>query len=71
MIDIRKEHPEDISQIHDVNKQAFGQPTEADIVDRLRQSCPDSLSLVAEDGGAVVGHILFTLVSAGRTRFPG
>jgi len=38
---------------------AFGQPTEADIVDRLRGSCADLVLLVAEDE-AGVGHILFT-----------
>jgi putative acetyltransferase len=38
---------------------AFGQPAEADIVDRLRESCADSVSLVAEDE-SVVGAILFT-----------
>ena len=44
-----------------MNELAFGQPAEADLVDKLRQACTDSLSLVAEDG-EVVGHILFTPV---------
>ena len=59
MIAIRVERPQDVSQVRTVNERAFGQPTEADIVDRLRQACGDSLSLVAEDN-EVVGHILFT-----------
>ena len=59
MTNIRVERPEDASRIRVVNEMAFGQPTEADIVDRLRQACGDSLSLVAEDD-VVVGHILFT-----------
>jgi predicted N-acetyltransferase YhbS len=58
---IRAESPEDVIQVRVVNEAAFGQPTEADIVDRLRLACKDSLSLVAEDDG-VVGHILFTPV---------
>ena len=63
--------PEDVSQVRNVNELAFGQPAEADLVERLRQACDDSLSLVAEDD-AVVGHILFTPVvveSAGRRVF--
>ncbi|MDO8736026.1 MAG: N-acetyltransferase [Thermoleophilia bacterium] len=62
MIEIRMERPEDISAVRIVNELAFGQPTEADIIDGLRMNCPDSLSLVAVDGDAVVGHILFTPV---------
>lgn len=66
---IRPERPEDASQVRHVNELAFEQPAEADLVERLRQGCTDSLSLVAEDD-AVVGHILFTSVaieSAGRS----
>jgi putative acetyltransferase len=68
MITIRPERPEDASQVRQVNELAFGQPTEANLVERLRQACTDSLSLVAEED-AVVGHILFTPVvveGAGR-----
>ena len=59
---IRPERPGDASRIHEVNSLAFGQPAEADLVDRLRAACADSLSLVAEDS-ALVGHILFTPVT--------
>jgi putative acetyltransferase len=58
---IRLERPEDASRVRHVNELAFGQPLEADLVDRLRPVCTNSLSLVAEDD-AVVGHILFTPV---------
>ena len=44
-----------------VNQLAFGQPAEADLVDRLRETGAEFLSLVAEDD-TVVGHILFTPV---------
>jgi putative acetyltransferase len=43
-----------------VNELAFGRPEEAGVVDRLRQAKIPFLSLVGEDGGAIVGHILFT-----------
>jgi putative acetyltransferase len=41
---------------------AFPEPTEADLVDRLRVSCPEGLSLVAIEDEELVGHILFTPV---------
>ena len=68
MITIRPERSEDASRVRHINELAFGQPTEADLVEKLRQACTNSLSLVAEDD-TVVGHILFTPVvveSAGR-----
>ena len=60
MITVRSERLEDIPSVRILNKQAFEQPTEVDIVDKLRQACPEALSLVAEDKGRIVGHILFT-----------
>jgi putative acetyltransferase len=68
MITIRSEGPEDAAGIRALNERAFGQCTEADLVDALRRTCEDRLSLVAEDPG-IVGHILFTpaiVESAGR-----
>ncbi len=62
MITIRLEKPEDIISVRIINERAFGQPAEADIVDKLRQNCPEVLSLVAEDEGYIIGHILFTPV---------
>jgi len=62
MIMIRQEQPQDITAIREVNTEAFGQPEEANIVDRLRQNCSDLLSLVAIIQDRVVGHILFSPV---------
>ena len=62
MITIREEQPRDIKTIRDLNKRAFGQSQEADLVDKLRQNCDDLLSLVALMQNQVVGHILFTPV---------
>lgn len=69
MITIRPEGPEDAAQVRRVNELAFGQATEADLVEKLRQACTDSLSLVADDDG-VVGHILFTPVVVERAARP-
>jgi len=60
MVTVRKEKPEDIKQIYSVNEQAFGVSTEAEIVDALRENCPGTLSLLAEDDGEIIGHIFFS-----------
>jgi len=57
---IREEQPGDIQAVREVNERAFGQPQEADIVDRLRRNCTDLLSLVAVVDDQVVGYILFS-----------
>ena len=59
-ISVRPETPADHAQVRTVNELAFGQRTEADLVDKLRGD--ESVSLVADDNG-VVGHILFTSVT--------
>jgi len=62
MTSIRPEEAKDHKTVHDINLAAFEGGPEADLVDTLRSSCPDHLSLVAEEDGKVVGHILFTPV---------
>jgi putative acetyltransferase len=57
---VRVEAPEDREAIREVNRQAFGQEDEARLVDALRDGGYARLSLVAEEGGRVVGHILFS-----------
>jgi putative acetyltransferase len=59
---IRQEKPEDINDIHALNELTFGQPQEADIVEKLRINCGGLLSLVAIENGGIVGHILFSPV---------
>lgn len=59
MATIRLERPEDAAGVRAVNEAAFGQSTEAELVEMLCRDCSDALSLVAEDHG-IVGHILFT-----------
>jgi putative acetyltransferase len=60
---VRAETPQDLEAIREVNRQAFGQEDEARIVDALRDGGHARLSLVAEEGGQVVGHILFSDLS--------
>lgn len=62
MISIRPEEREDYAIVRAINLAAFECGPEAELVDTLRTSCPDHLSLVAEDEGQIVGHILFTPV---------
>lgn len=57
---IREERPEERRAIRHVVEQAFGQQVEANIVDSLRENCPDILSLVAVQDEKIVGHILFS-----------
>ena len=63
MIEIRKEQSGDAAAIRLVNEKAFGGPTEADIVDALREFCLERVSLVATADGRIVGHILFSPVT--------
>ena len=62
MISIRPEKSEDTAVIHQLNEQAFGRAAEANLVAALRRNGKILLSLVAEDNGRVVGHILFSEV---------
>ena len=62
-LEIRDERDEDIAGVRLVHEQAFGQPQEARLVDALRQAGGVLLSLVAGDGSAIVGHILFSPVA--------
>jgi putative acetyltransferase len=57
---VRAETPEDRQAVREVNLQAFRGVDEARLVDALRDGGHARLSLVAEEGGRVVGHILFS-----------
>jgi putative acetyltransferase len=59
-IRIRPENPEDLEAIREVNRLAFGREDEDRLVDALRDGGFARLSLVAEEGRQVVGHILFS-----------
>jgi putative acetyltransferase len=60
---IRPEKIADIDRIREINISAFGEKTEADLVDALRKSEIPLISLVAEEGNSVIGHIMFSPVT--------
>ena len=62
-MNIREERPEDAGTIRAVNLAAFETSVEANLVDALRDQARPIVSLVAEDAGAIVGHILFSPVT--------
>jgi len=70
-IEVRGEQPEDAVAVREVNRQAFGEDLEGRIVDALRDHGAATLSLVAIDGDAVVGHIMFSPLSVGSAEGVG
>jgi len=60
---IRAEEERDWAAVHAVNASAFETPAEANLVDALRDQARPLVSLIAEDNGAIVGHIMFSPVS--------
>jgi len=63
VIEIREEHADDIAAVRDLNRRAFGQDQESNIVDALRANGAALLSLVATLNDQVVGHIMYSPVS--------
>ena len=57
---VREESEPDAGAIREVNRMAFDGEDEARLVDALRDGGYVRVSLVAEEGGQVVGHILFS-----------
>ena len=62
-VSIRKERPEDREQVFAVHAAAFETPTEAQLVDAVRDAVEPVISLVAVRAKQVVGHVLFTPVT--------
>lgn len=62
MIKFRPENDKDRAAIFETNKLAFPEDNEARLVDMLRESesYVNGLSIVAENDGEIVGHILFS-----------
>ncbi|RIK68885.1 MAG: GNAT family N-acetyltransferase [Planctomycetota bacterium] len=60
---VRDETPSDVDAIRRVVLSAFPTPLESRLVDRLRENGRLTISLVAESGGHVVGHIAFSPVT--------
>ena len=60
---IRREKPEDIDPVYQINEQAFGSKVEPELVNNLRKRNVVTLSMVAELDDRIVGHILFSPVT--------
>ena len=61
---IRKEEEKDYKRVYKVNRLAFQQENESKLIEKIRKGenfVPD-LSLVAEIGNEIVGHILFSKI---------
>lgn len=59
---VRAETPGDRQAVREVNDIAFGRVGEANVVDALRGAAEPLISLVADEDGSVVGHVLFSPV---------
>ena len=60
---IRDETKDDRDAVYAINLSAFETSSEATLVDALRGQAQPNVSLVSEDNGELVGHILFSPVS--------
>lgn len=61
---VREENCDDVAAVRHIVIAAFGQEDEADLVDGLRASEDAVISLVAEENGEIVGHVLFSKLVA-------
>ena len=64
MIDVRDESPDDWKAVYQVVSSAFGRLSEAELVGQLRKAGDSIVSLVADDDGQIVGHILLSKMDA-------
>ncbi len=65
---IRTEEKADHTRVFEIQAGAFGRRNEADLVEILRRSADPHLSLVAEEGGRILGHIFFSPVEIESSR---
>ncbi len=65
LIEIREERPDDVAAVRNLNRRAFGQDQESNIVDALRANGAALLSLVATLDDRVVGHIMYSPLTIG------
>jgi putative acetyltransferase len=64
MIEIRDERQPDWNAVHQVVSSAFGRSAEAELVEQLRAAGVAVVSLVAEEDGLIVGHVLLSRMDA-------
>jgi len=60
---VRPEVASDRDAVRRVHATAFATPEEADLVDALRAGAEPLVSLVAEEAGDVIGHVMFSPVT--------
>jgi putative acetyltransferase len=63
---VRPLRPADEAAVDELVARAFGRRAEADLLRALRRELPEGIELVAEDGGALAGHIAFGPVTPER-----
>lgn len=63
MVTVRPERPQDVPAINTIHKASFPSLSEARLVDSLRATGKLCMSLVAEIGDVVVGHVAFSTVT--------
>ena len=61
---IRNEEPKDVEQVRAIVRAAFPTEAESKLVDALRANGKANISLVAANDAEVLGHIMFSLVTA-------
>lgn len=63
-VKIRKEEEKDNKRVYEVNRLAFQQENESKLIEKIRkgENFIPELSLVAEIGNEIVGHILFSKI---------
>ena len=66
MIEIREERSDDVAAVREVNRRAFGQDRESNIVDALRTNGGALLSLVAAVNGQVAGHFMYSPLAVAK-----
>ena len=64
MIDFRDETPHDWKAVTEVVSSAFGQLAEAELVNELRKAGDRVVSMVADEDGQIVGHVLLSRMDA-------
>ncbi len=60
---IRDEIKGDYSLVFNVNTKSFETPLEANLVEKLRKNVSPIISLVADNEGLIIGHIMFSPVT--------
>jgi putative acetyltransferase len=64
MIEIRDETQHDWKAVYQVISSAFGRSAEAELAEELRRAGDTVVSLVAEEDGQIVGHVLLSKMGA-------